>query len=78
MSITTFDRIAVARPKVAAAPAGARRGFWGRFLDRMIEARQRKAIEQIRRHHRFALPREFADPFGKAEQRSERPLPFVR
>jgi hypothetical protein len=73
MTIVTFDRVPATD---ATAPAGA--GFLARFLERMIEARQRRAMEQIRRYHRFALPSELDGCLWKAARDPDDSLPFGR
>ena len=76
MSIITFDRM----PRTASAgkrPAAKHPGFWARFFDRLIEARQRTAMREIRRHH-FLLPRELDNAGWKVGERSEDSLPFRR
>src|SRR5687768_7386660 len=75
MSIITLDRSPVSGTK---APTATGRGFWARFLDRMIEARQRRAMEQICRHYRFALPRELDTTLSTNNGRNENSLPFER
>jgi hypothetical protein len=73
MTIVTFDRVPATD---TAAPAGV--GFWTRFLERMIEARQRRALEQIRRYHRFAFPSELDGCLWKADRDPDDSLPFGR
>jgi hypothetical protein len=77
MSSMTLDRIHTDSAK-ARTRTSAGRGFWGRLFDRMIEARERKAMEEIRRYHRFMLPRELDDAAWKGDGRSEDSLPFGR
>jgi predicted nuclease with RNAse H fold len=57
---------------VIGAPASvpARKGAFARFVDRLIEARLRKAEAEIRRYHRHLLPDELDRGLGD--------LPFVR
>ena len=63
---------------VAAAPAQpARKSLWTRFIDALIEARMRKAEEEIRRY-RHLLPDEFERAAYRLSARSEDQLPFVR
>ena len=57
---------AVARPK----------GLLQRFLDRMIEARMRKAEEFIKQH-RHLVPRELDEAGWRITERCEDSLPFV-
>jgi hypothetical protein len=54
-----------------------RKGLLQRFLDRMIEARMRKADEFIRQH-RYLIPRELDEAAWKVTECSEDSLPFVR
>jgi hypothetical protein len=55
-----------------------RKGLFQRFLDRMVEARMRKAEEYIRQHSHL-VPRELEEQAGwKITERSEDSLPFVR
>ena len=79
MSIITFDRVPASSVKAPIAPTAVTgRGFWARLLDRLVEARQRRAMEEIRRYHRFVLPRELEGTDWKTSERSENSLPFVR
>jgi hypothetical protein len=57
--------------------AAQRRGLLQRFLDRMVEARMRKADEFIRQH-RHLIPRELDEAGWKVTEYSEDSLPFVR
>ncbi len=60
----------------AAAPK--RKGLLRRFVDRMVEARMRKADEFIRQHAHL-IPRELEEKAGwKLTERSEDSLPFIR
>jgi hypothetical protein len=55
-----------------------RKGLFLRFIDRMVEARLRKAEEYIRQHSHL-IPRELEEQAGwKITERSEDSLPFVR
>jgi hypothetical protein len=78
MSIVTLDRVRPASVDAARQLPTARRRLWARFLERFIQAREKQAMEQIRRHHRFAFPRELDDASWKAAARSEDSLPLVR
>lgn len=79
MSIITFDHVPAGSVKAPVTPAAAtRRGFWARLFDRMVESRQRRAMEEIRRYHRFVLPRELDEAVWKTSERSENSLPFIR
>jgi hypothetical protein len=71
MSIITFDRMP--RATSGKRPVAKHPGFWARFYDRLIEARQRKAMIEIRRH-RFLLPHDHAA--WQAIERGEDSLPF--
>ena len=53
------------------------RSLFGRFLDRMVEARMRKAEEYLRQH-RHLLPSELEQAGWKVTERSEDSLPFLR
>jgi hypothetical protein len=75
MSTVTFERLpAAGAPTVS--HAAKRPGFWARFLARLIEAREKRALEEIRRHA-FLLGH-MDDPRWKVHERSEDSLPFVR
>lgn len=55
-----------------------RKGLLQRFVDRMIEARMRKADEFIRQH-RHLVPRELEETANwRLTERSEDSLPFIR
>jgi hypothetical protein len=74
MSIITIDR--TPHPATTGKqPAAKHPGFWARFFDRLIEARQQAAMREIRRH-RFLFPREFDNAGWKLSERSEDSLPF--
>jgi hypothetical protein len=74
MSIITLGHI----PASGADTPVARPGFWRRALDRFIEARLRKAQEQIHRYHRFAWPRELEEGGWPTTGRGKDSLPFER
>jgi hypothetical protein len=60
MSTITYDNARTAtavRDVVPAAPAVSRKGWFARAFARMVEARQRQAMEEVRRLG-VALPRE--------------------
>ena len=62
MAATATLRVSGALPAAgtrAASSAPARKGAFARFVDRMIEARLRKAEAQIRHYHRHLLPDDF-------------------
>lgn len=54
-----------------------RTGWFWRFIDRLIEARARQAMVELRRHSHL-LPREMETACWKITDRSEDLLPFVR
>jgi len=61
-----------------AAAAPKRKGLFQRFLDRLIEARMRKAEEFVRQHSHL-IPRELEQQAGwRLTERSEDSLPFIR
>jgi hypothetical protein len=79
MSTMTYDTAATARsaaPGAAPAVASKRKGLFARMIARIAEARQRQAMEEIRRYG-IELPRELEDA-GWKRGRSEDSLPFVR
>ena len=57
----------------AAAPVRRRKGLFARFM----EARQRQAMQELRRHG-LRLPRELEEAGLKISERNEDSLPFVR
>jgi hypothetical protein len=57
----------------ATAPVRKRKGLFARF----IEARQKQAMEDLRRHG-LQLPRELEEAGMKISARNEDSLPFVR
>jgi hypothetical protein len=72
MSSATLRAATVLPQPLMGAPASApaRKGAFRRFLDRLIEARTRKAEAEIRLYHRHLLPDESDRSLGN--------LPFVR
>jgi len=78
MSVIALDRVPTDRAEPSALAVVPSRGFWRRVFDRLVEARQRKATEELRRYHRHLLPRELEDAGCKIDARSEDSLPFVR
>jgi hypothetical protein len=72
MSTITYD-LATARATTAARPVRKRKGLFARF----IEARQKQALLELRRHG-LRLPRELEEAGLKISQRNEDSLPFVR
>ncbi len=76
MSTMTSVSPAYGTLRRAEAPAK-RRGPLQRFLDRMVEARMRKAEEFIKQHSHL-LPRELDEAGWRITARSEDSLPFAR
>lgn len=73
---TTYSSAYPTAPAVAEAPV--RKGMFHRFLDRLVEARMRKAEEMLRQHTHL-LPRELQEQANwRLTERSEDSLPFVR
>jgi hypothetical protein len=72
MSIVTYPRFATGDAKPF-ANAATPRGFWARSLNRLVEARQRRAMQDIRRYHRDLLPRELDEASWKINKET---LPF--
>jgi len=78
MSTITYDAAPTAQAATpTAAPVQKRPGLFARILARMIEARQRQAMEEIRRYG-LKLPAELEQAGWKINERSEDSLPFVR
>ena len=75
MSTIAYDVAATshAGAPATAAPAGKRKGLFARFM----EARQRHATMELRRHG-VLLPRELEEAGMKIGERNEDSLPFVR
>jgi hypothetical protein len=74
MSSITYDVAATARSETPArAPVRKRKGLFARFM----EARQRQAVMELRRHG-LHLPSELEKAGMKIGQRNEDSLPFVR
>jgi hypothetical protein len=74
MSIT-YDRMPA---ECGAAPIAARRpGLFARLMARLIEARERQAMNEIRRHA-VLLPHELEQAGWKVTEKSEDSLPFRR
>jgi hypothetical protein len=76
MSIITFDTASRARAAKIVARAR-RKGLFARIVARIIEARERQALDLIRRHG-VKLPHELEQAGWKINERSEDSLPFVR
>ena len=82
MSTIAYDAghaAAAKAPVVAQAPKreGKRKGWFARALARMVAARQRQAMNEIRRYG-IVLPRELEQAEWKVSGRSEDSLPFQR
>lgn len=75
MSTLTYDLSPVTKAETTAAPKSP--GRWARLYARLIEARQRSAMEELRRHH-LRLPTELEQAGWKINERSEDSLPFIR
>ena len=72
-TMTTFPS-GYAMPRGEAAP---RKSLFRRFVDRMIEARTRKAEEFVRQHSHL-IPRDMERAGWQVTERSEDSLPFMR
>jgi hypothetical protein len=73
---TTYSTTYGTSSGVADAPK--RKGLFHRFLDRLIEARMRRADEFIRQHSHL-IPRDLEQQAGwRLTERSEDSLPFIR
>jgi hypothetical protein len=59
------------------APAAPRKGFFARLMAQMMAARQRQAMDELRRHN-LLLPHELEAAGWKLTERSEDSLPFRR
>jgi hypothetical protein len=81
MSTTTYDIASAARVETPTAATAQKRGglkgLLARAFARIVEARQRQAMEEIRRYLPL-LPRELERVGWKNSERSEDSLPFVR
>jgi len=78
MSTIAYDVAPTARAGMpAAAPAAKRKGLFARIMARLIEVRQRQAMDEIRRHG-LKLPLELEQAGRKINERNEDSLPFVR
>jgi hypothetical protein len=78
MTATTTYSATYGATASSVADAPKRKGMFHRFLDRLIEARMRKA-EEVLRQHTHLLPRELEEQIRwKLTERSEDSLPFVR
>lgn len=78
MSTITYDVAPSERTrKPAVVPARRHQGLFARFMARLIAARQRQAMEEIRRRG-ILLPHELEAAGWKITERSEDSLPFLR
>jgi hypothetical protein len=79
MTAVTYDlRNAAATAKAAAPAAPAKKGFWARVLDAMIESRMRQAEREIRMHG-IAIPADWYTANGlRATYKDADKLPFVK
>lgn len=73
MSTITYDAAAAPAGTPTAAPVRKRKGLFAR----LIEARQRQAMQELARHG-LRLPRELEEAGLKISARNEDSLPFVR
>ena len=79
MSIATYDTASAVRTKAtpAAEGVGKRPGLFARLYAGVLEARHRKALEELKRHG-VMLPDELEQAGWKINERSEDQLPFTR
>lgn len=75
MSIATYETVTAVRTK--AAQAARRPGLFARLYAGFIEARRRKAFEELKRHG-VMLPFELEQAGWKLSERNEDSLPFTR
>ena len=71
MTMMTYDRAPALTDRTA------RKGFWTRIYDRLVEARTRHAMRELELY-RHLMPRELEDAGWKVTERSEDSLPFIR
>jgi len=76
MATLTYDLGAVAGTAKADAPA--KKGFWARVLDAVIEARMREADRQIRQYVHLVPEHVLAESGLKATYKDADKLPFVK
>lgn len=77
MATLTYDLGAAAGPLKTAAPA-AKKGFWARALDALIEARMREADRQVRQYLHL-VPEDVLKQSGfAATYKDADKLPFVK
>jgi hypothetical protein len=78
MSTITYDTAPTATAAVpVSAQAGKRKGWFARALAHVIAARQKQAMDEVRRLG-IVLPRELEQAEWKVSARSEDSLPFQR
>ena len=75
MSIATYETATAVRTN--AVPAAKRPGLFARLYASLIEARRRKAFEELKRHG-VMLPFELEQAGWKVNERNEDSLPFNR
>jgi hypothetical protein len=75
MSIATYETVSAVRTETA--PARKRPGIFARFYAGLIEARRRKAFDELKRHG-VMLPYELEQAGWKVNERNEDSLPFTR
>ena len=51
MTDITYDKVAAATPAPAAVEKPARKGFWQRAFEAMVEARMRQAERIVKNYH---------------------------
>jgi predicted nuclease with RNAse H fold len=73
MSATTYQAAHTAPASLPAATPPRRKGLFSRIM----EARQRQAMQELSRHG-LRLPRELEEAGLKISERNEDSLPFVR
>jgi hypothetical protein len=72
MTAITYGRISAGTER---APA---KGFWGRWYDRLVEARMRQAEREIRNHLGY-VPEDMLKSSGyEAKLSKSKELPFVK
>jgi hypothetical protein len=76
MTALTYDLRKAAATTTAAPPA--KKGFWARALDALIEARMRQAEREIRLHAHLLPASALRDLGLKANYKDADKLPFVK
>jgi hypothetical protein len=76
MSIVAFGTAGITRAAALVA-ARKRTSFFARLFASMMEARQKQAFNELRRHT-ILLPHELEQAGWKINERSEDSLPFLR